>query len=519
MNLIIRKRRMDRKILQCLLEGSSQRHICKTLRVGRERVRRVQKQGLDCGYIQGNRPIPPYPNLLWPDHQDKRFERVSECFKVLAPWMESIEEQLELGIHAVSLFESLQEKGVAIKRSAFYRFLKKAGLNQQEDRRRVIPEIFHDPGECLQLDWGKLRDYVDPVTGKRKTVWMLVAVLGYSRYTMVRLVESQSLETTTEALTSMFSELGGVPEKVTSDNPKCFALKASRYEPLLNHQFERFAAHYQFRMECLPPADPQKKGKVERMMPYVRRLFEGYGAWTKLDEAQDYLNLKLQHANARIHGTTKKQPILIFNEVERQALKSLPAVAYEHEEMREAKVRQDGHVRFDSKLYSVDEVFVGKDVYLIATKAQLSIFHDGKLIEVHQRLPEASAQTKSTKQHHLKPWERSMKDSSVYLQKARDIGPHCEEQVRRIFDISEEFMDLRKVWGILSLNKKYTPAQIEDACQRATLADEYGYRAVLAHLDASSVEVMSSPLTTKAKQTYKYVRPISVYSQAASSAG
>jgi len=41
--------------------------------------------------------------------------------------------------------------------------------------------------------------------------------------------------------------------------------------------------HYQVQMECLPPRDPQKKGKVERMMPYVRRLFQAHGEWQGIE--------------------------------------------------------------------------------------------------------------------------------------------------------------------------------------------------------------------------------------------
>jgi len=37
----------------------------------------------------------------------------------------------------------------------------------------------------------------------------------------------------------MLREIGGVPARITSDNPKCFSLEASRYEPLLNPAFDR----------------------------------------------------------------------------------------------------------------------------------------------------------------------------------------------------------------------------------------------------------------------------------------
>ena len=108
---------------------------------------------------------------------------------------------------------------------------------------------------------------------------------------------------------SMLQELGGAPFKITSDNPKCFAIEASRYEPILNPGFERFAGYYGIIIECLPPADPEKKGKVERLMPFVRRLYEIHGPWHNLEESQTYMNRKVGLAKERVHGTTRLKPI------------------------------------------------------------------------------------------------------------------------------------------------------------------------------------------------------------------
>ncbi len=144
----------------------------------------------------------------------------------------------------------------------------------------------HKAGEALLVDWGKLRT-VRGDEGKARTLWAFVGVPGFSRFMMVRLVWTNDVPTTVLALESMLKELGGVPSRITSDNPKCFALEADKYDPLLNPVFERWSAHYGLCLECLPPADPKKKGKVERLMPFVRRLYEAHGeAWFGLDESQ-----------------------------------------------------------------------------------------------------------------------------------------------------------------------------------------------------------------------------------------
>ncbi len=90
---------------------------------------------------------------------------------------------------------------------------------------------------------------------------------------MVRVMQKCDFAATVAALTSMFEELGGTPKRVMSDNPKVFVNLASKHEPLLNAGYERFSSYYGFTIEALPPSDPQKKGKVERTVQLVRRLF------------------------------------------------------------------------------------------------------------------------------------------------------------------------------------------------------------------------------------------------------
>lgn len=59
---------------------------------------------------------------------------------------------------------------------------------------------------------------------------------------------------------------------------------------------------------------------------------------------------EIQHiANERIHGTTRLKPIDQFLNQEAKDLKNLPPLAYSPEEITEAKVRKDGHVRFLNK--------------------------------------------------------------------------------------------------------------------------------------------------------------------------
>jgi hypothetical protein len=512
-----RNRLMDRKIVELLIQKKSQREIKNSLRVGQRRIQRVTALAEEFGYLSGEVQLPIYPAALFPDSPDGRAIKQSDADEILLNKKYWIEERLQALWHPITIYEEL---GINVGRSSFYRFLHRHSLYEigRVSRSRVIPEIVHKPGEALILDWGKLRDVIDPVTGKKRILWAFVGVMGFSRYLMVKLVWSNETQITLQAIEGMLQEIGGSPFKITSDNPKCFSLEASRFEPILNPALERFASYYKMIIECLPPADPQKKGKVERMMPFIRRLYEGHGPeWKGIEESQAYLDRKLIMANERVHGTTRLKPIDQLINVETAHLKTLPPTAYSPEEVLEVKVRSDGHVRFCNKYYSLPENLIGESVMVLGSRTEISIYHQGKLIEVHSRIPaEDSLRSKSTKEHHKKPWERAMNDHSLYRKRAQAIGPDCDRFVLTLLKQGHGFIDTRKIWGILSLDKTHPKAAINEACKQAIALDSYSYQTVKRLIKLLNIKSSSKPHSdsaSTANQTHKFVRPMSVYEE------
>ncbi|NUM88911.1 MAG: IS21 family transposase [Bdellovibrionales bacterium] len=499
---------MDRKIVELLLAGMSQNHIVAALSVGKKRVKRARREAERAGYFQGV-PLPAYPEAVFPDPVDRRHEKTSDNDVILQEHLAWMRERLASGWQPITVWEELP---LRVPRSSFYRFLERHKLCRLGESFRHTPEILHEPGEALLLDWGKLRDVVED--GKKRTLWAFVGVLGFSRYMMVRLVWSNDVATTIAAIESMFQELGGAPGRLTSDNPKCFALEASRYEPILNPVIERFAAHYGVRMECLPPADPEKKGKVERPMPYVRRLYQAHGnEWHGLEESQAYINKKVSLANERKHGTTRLRPIDDLVNIEAQALRGLPPLAYEIEEYSEGSVRRDGFVCFRGKFYSVDEALRGEEVAVVANATRVAIYAKGKLVETHARIRDPH-QSKSIKPHHQKSWEKTLRDQSHYLRRAAEVGPDVERIVQAILLEGEGFVDTRRVWGILSLEKTYPRDAVNEACRKAFELNLISYQTVRSLLKLAPRPEKGGAATLKAEdETHKFVRPISEYTK------
>lgn len=503
---------MDRKIVVRLIEGDSFNSIERDLKVGYRRVKRLYSKALTAGYITLLRPLPPFPEKLFVETDNSSEQKInsikSPYDEILLPYLSDIKTKIELDYRPITILEELPVK---IPSSSFYRFLNRHGLEYKKKKiDRVVPEIFTPPGEVLQLDWGKIRDVVDPKTGKKKTLWALVGVLGFSRFMMVKFVWTNSVEVTMSAIEEMLRELGGSPRKIVSDNPKCFATEASLYEPILNIAMERFASHYGFILELLPPRRPELKGKVERLMPYTRRLFESYGEFVSLEHAQEHMNKKLVIANERKHGTLKKRPIDMFLLDEVQLLKELPALGFSREEYQESKVRKDGHVCFRGKYYSVGENLAGESTFIIGNQDTVTIYLKGELLESHGRIKN-TYQVKSTKKHHLKQWDQIQDDHGMYLDRAKAIGESVEVMVASILKQGNGFVDTRKVWGILSLDKSYPLEKIDRACRMCLELDQYSYQSLKRILEMS--DGLLTKEETKVAGKNKYVRSTDDYVQ------
>jgi hypothetical protein len=91
------------------------------------------------------------------------------------------------------------------------------------------------------------------------------------------------------------------------------------------------------------------------------------------------------------------------------------------------------------------ENLIGESVMVLGSRTEISIYHQGKLIEVHSRIPaEDSLRSKSTKEHHKKPWERAMNDHSLYRKSAQAIGPDCDRFILTLLKQGHGFIDTGK---------------------------------------------------------------------------
>lgn len=127
------------------------------------------------------------------------------------------------------------------------------------------------PGKQAQMDWG-IRHYTN-ISGKVHKVPIFVMVLGNSRSKYVEFTSRCDLASLERCMVNAFTYFGGVPEEVLTDNMKTVIVGRECGKPIWNPAFEDFALDMGFAPKVCAPRRPQTKGKVERLVGYVKGNF------------------------------------------------------------------------------------------------------------------------------------------------------------------------------------------------------------------------------------------------------
>jgi len=294
----------------------------------------------------------------------------------------------------------------------------------------------------------------------------------------VELVRDQKIPTWLGCHHRAFTFFGGIPERTVIDNPKAAITRACYRDPAVQRSYADFAEGYGFLISPCPPREPKKKGIVESGVKYVKRNFLPLKTFRSLADAnQQALHWIREIASVRIHGTTKQQPIKLFNETERHLLKPLPDRPPELSSWAKVKLHGNCHVQFEKCFYSAPYRLVRQELWLQATENSIKLFKDHQLIAVHPRMKQPGQ--KSTCNDHLPPNAQAylMRDPQWCLKQADVIGPFCRTLIDRLF--SDRVLDnLRAAQGIVGFKKKYGKERLEAACRRALFYDNPRYQTV-----------------------------------------
>ena len=345
----------------------------------------------------------------------------------------------------------------------------------------------HEAGAAMQTDYaGPTIEVIDPKTGVIHQAQIFVAVLGASSLTFAMASFSQRLPDWIEGQVRSLSYFGGVPKAIVCDNLKAGVVKALWFEPTLNRTFAAMAEHYDTTILPTRSRKPRDKGKVEGAVLIVERWIlarlrnQRFFSLADLNAAIALLLEDLNDRPMRHLGKSRRQ---VFEEIERAALAPLPSTPFEYAEWKTAKVHPDYHIEVDKTFYSVPHRLIGRRVEVRLTSRLVEIFQDHQRVASHVRRSQRGGHV-TVNEHMPKAHQRyaNMTPASL-IKKASRLGPNVAILIERIMrERPHPEQGYRSAMGVIALARRYEPARLETACERALAINAISYASVNAIL-------------------------------------
>lgn len=277
-----------------------------------------------------------------------------------------------------------------------------ASLKPESERLKKLTVRFETPpGKQAQADWASCGRFPD-ASGRLVSVYAFVMVLSFSRMLYVEFTSSMKLATLLRCHMSAFEFLGGWPLEILYDSMKQVRLSPNELNPL----FADFTRHYGIAVKTHRVRRPRTKGKVERMVHYVK---DGFLNGRQFSDFED-LNAQARHwlshtANAREHATTGRRPLELWPQEGLQSLTSQPP--YRLYEVEPRKAGFDGFVRFEKSRYSLPPDFAGQTV-LVGKEGRRVVIRSGDMIVAEHALAEKAGSTVAEPLHVEALWKLSL---------------------------------------------------------------------------------------------------------------
>lgn len=179
-------------------------------------------------------------------------------------------------------------------------------------------------GEQGQVDWGNFGAI--QVGHARRVLSCFVLVLSWSRAVYARFALDQTLESFLRGHVEAFAALEGVPRTLLYDNLKSVVLERVGEHIRFHPRLLELAGHYHFAPQPCAAARGNEKGRVERMIQYLRHAFFAARRFTSLADLNAQLAQWIaETAHQRpVPGDPTRRPVAAALAEEQPRLLPLP---------------------------------------------------------------------------------------------------------------------------------------------------------------------------------------------------
>jgi len=490
------------------------REITRSTGLARNTIRKYILAAQSCGLARDG-PPPTESELITLVQLNRAGPRhvVVPTNKVLEPWADQIEQWLKHDrLKLTRIQELLAQRRQMITYTSLRRFVIRRGWLGKSSR-TTVRMADTKPGEVAEADFGRLGLMWDPRSGRRRLAWGMLVVLGYSRHSLLWPLFGQQLADVIEGLEVCWAFFGGIPHYLVLDNFPAAVVGTDPLNPRLTRGFLEYAQHRGFIPDPTRPGHPKDKPKVERGIPYAReRFFKGGQFHGLTDLRQQARHWCLEVAGQRVHGTTRRLPLVVFEEEEKSCLLPYDGEPYDVPEWHTGTVHPDHHVYYRYAIYSApySSCPPGTKLEVRGDSKLVRLYRKDMLIKVHPRQPRGG---RSTDPEDYPP-ERTaytLRSPNYLRQQSAKLGEATGAFADKLLSGPTPWSKMRQAYKLLRLGERYTPSRLNAACEKALAVDLIDVRR-LERILVEALEEEAMPVTaTPAAPPGRFARPGNVF--------
>jgi hypothetical protein len=214
-----------------------------------------------------------------------------------------------------------------------------------------------------------------------------VMALPYSDAYYVQVFERETTEVICEGHNGAFVHFGGVPNRISYDNPATLVAKRlGVHKRELNQRFKQLVSHYLFDTHFCTVRRGNEKGVVEGGVKYARLNFMvPVPVVNTLEELNKrLLESCLSDLNRKVRGRGATKLELLA--VDRANFRTMPATLFDASLKVSTTVSSLSLVRFDCNDYSVPTRYAHHPVVVKGNIEKVEVYHLDKKVAQHDRL-------------------------------------------------------------------------------------------------------------------------------------
>jgi len=420
------------------------------------------------------------------------------------PYRHIIETAVEKGLSAQRIWQDLRDD---YRFSYGYDSVKRFVRRLKRRRREVVAVMEHPPGEEAQVDFFQGPPTLDPESGKWRRPWIFRMVLSCCGHSYEEPLWRQEKVAFMRAHENAFLDFGGVPRVVRLDNLKAGVARACLYDPDIAELYAAFAKHWGFIPLPCRPRHPQEQGVVERGGDYLKDNALKGRRFDSLEELDAFLKRwNRTVARVRIHGRTRKQVYTHFLEVEKPALKPLPAERFSFFEVGTRTVHPDGYVEVDCAYYAVPDRLLGEEVRVYWDERLVRIYHQDQCVGVYPKAPAGTFSGRDEYRPAHKP-ARQQAYQEYLLARAEHVGSRALAWAKAAIE-ERDVRAYRLLQGMISLTRKHPKERVDWACGIALENRLFRHKHLRRLVEQAAAR---APAQLPLIQTHEIIRELSEY--------